>query len=55
MILINLLSLLVMLFIVGVFSFLAGRAMATLWRKCDRYQNSRRTQQQITMGKSHLR
>ena len=42
--------------IVVLFSVLAGRAQARMWRAINRHNGERRQlQRQITMGKSHLR
>jgi hypothetical protein len=42
--------------IVALFSILAGRAQARMWRAINRHNGERRElQRQITMGKSHLR
>jgi hypothetical protein len=48
------------LFVIGLpmivaFSVLAARAEQALWTKCRRRESCPETQQQITMGKSHLR
>jgi hypothetical protein len=41
---------------VALFSFLAARAEARMWRAVHRYDGDRRAlQRQITLGKSHLR
>jgi hypothetical protein len=41
---------------VVLFSFLAARAEARMWRAVHRYDGDRRAlQRQITLGKSHLR
>jgi hypothetical protein len=37
------------------FSVLAARAEQALWTKCRRRESCPETQQQITMGKSHVR
>ena len=43
------------LLIIAVFSVLAARAEEALWSKCRRIDSRRRVQQQITLGKSHIR
>ena len=46
----------VVLGIIALFSILAGRAEARMWRAIARFNGERRAlQRQITMGKSHLR
>ena len=43
------------LFIIAGFSALAARAQQALWGKCHRRESCLRTQQLITLGKSHCR
>lgn len=43
------------LLVIVTFTVLAARAQAALWRECDRRDSCRRTQQGITLGKSHCR
>jgi hypothetical protein len=41
--------------VIVAFSVLAARAQQALWTKCRRRDSCTEMQQQITMGKSHLR
>jgi hypothetical protein len=43
------------LLIIAAFSALAARAEEALWSKCRRRESYLRMQQQITLGKSHIR
>ena len=43
------------LLVIGGFSVLEARAGDKLWRKCRRSDSLRQKQQQITLGKCHLR
>lgn len=43
------------LLIITSFSVFAARAQAALWRECRRRDSCLRTQQLITLGKSHCR
>jgi hypothetical protein len=43
------------LLIIAVFSVLEARAEEALWSKCRRRESLRQMQQQISLGKSHIR
>lgn len=43
------------LLIMAAFSVLAARAEEALWSKCRRRESCLRMQQQITLGKAHIR
>jgi hypothetical protein len=43
------------LLIIAAFSILEARSEQALWSKCRRRESLRQMQQQITLGKAHLR
>jgi hypothetical protein len=51
----SLISVVIGLLIIAAFSVLQARAEQALWRKCRKRESLRQTQQQILLGKSHLR